>query len=211
MQPVLWPLYTPRWQLPHVLPDQVPLMWLPPACRRQLPEMQLELVRCPQRPLLPSLWLYPRRRVGTAGGLVLPTQPCRHGHVPLQGMLLLDRRAQPLNPTACQELPQPRWEWLLLRRLPVVELYTRHRIRWLPSTSELDWKLKLVACGCLSSQMCWRGSRKQMLYHLPLLPAHLGQARMPHAQHRLGPTQQRPLRSGLAGGQQRSGSPIMKW
>lgn len=92
-----------------------------------------------------------------------------------------------------------------------MELYTRQRAAWLPSTSGLDWKPKLVASGLLSSQLRWRRSRKQMQHHLPLLPARLGQARMPHAQHKAGPTQQRPLRSGLAGEQQRSGSPITKW
>ncbi len=63
MQPFLWLNHTPRWQLLHVRPDQVPLPWLSQACRRQLPQMQLGLVRWLQRPLLPSLWLCLRRQV----------------------------------------------------------------------------------------------------------------------------------------------------
>eukprot|EP00891_Asterochloris_glomerata_P005936 jgi/Astpho2/5936/fgenesh1_pg.00080_%23_130_t len=69
------------------------------------------------------------------------------------------------------------------------------------------------------SQAHRRRQQEQMqpflwLNHTPrwqLLHVRPDQARMPHAQHKAGPTQQRPLRSGLAGEQQRSGSPITKW
>ena len=74
--------------------------------------------------------------------------------MPLQGVHLLDRRPYPLNPTACQEPPKPRWEGLLWRRPHAVELHTRQPVSWPPRILELDWKLKLVACGRLGSQMC---------------------------------------------------------